>query len=91
MSDLTFCVEVGGAGADSSRRISLIYFVRPFDTCALIPPDSPVLKERGYDKTTETMTMAQYASARYGGYKRKNYDTDKAGAAPQGPHTMKKI
>jgi len=71
--------------------MTLIYFVRPFDTCPLTPPESPVLTEKGYQSPTETMTMAQYASARYGGYKRKNFDTDKVGAAPQGPHTMKKI
>jgi hypothetical protein len=57
----------------------------------VVPPESPVLKERGYQKVTENLTMAQYASARYGGYKRMNYDFDKVGADPQGPHTMKKI
>ncbi|KAJ9157954.1 Gibberellin 2-oxidase [Pleurostoma richardsiae] len=76
---------------ENYRRISLIYFVRPFDTCPLVPPDSPVLKEKGYQQPTETMTMAQYASARYGGYRRLNYDNDKPGAAAQGPHTMRKV
>ncbi|KAI1325478.1 Clavaminate synthase-like protein [Xylariaceae sp. FL0255] len=74
------------ADQDQHRRISLIYFARCFDSCQLTPPESPVLKELGFQKITQNMTMAEFAVRRFNGHERQNYDKDKLGRASLGRH-----
>ncbi|KAI1393085.1 Clavaminate synthase-like protein [Hypoxylon trugodes] len=60
-------------------RLSLIYFLRPYDTHSLSMISSPILKRLGR-KPTIDLTMGEYTRLGKTGVFRVNYDSDKAGA-----------